>query len=75
MLDSLKLITKEHTIRIRKRYDCKNCKYIFHRFNKETFTVNPLDAVAFNKLRDEAAEKVNKKVRACPKCKTDNKPS
>lgn len=75
MLDSSKLTLKEHTVKVSKRYDCRKCKYVFYRVNSEKFTVNPLDAAAFNRLRDEVLEKVNKRVRKCPKCKTETKPS
>ena len=65
----------KHYVEINAKYTCKCCGYKFYRKNRDWFTINPLSNSDFNTARKDAIERVTKKVRQCPKCNTEVKPT
>ena len=65
----------KHSIGVDAKYKCTKCGHRFYRKNNDWFTVNPLSNSDYNTARKETLERMKNKVRKCPKCDTEVKPS
>lgn len=75
MLRRIVTTYQKHYVEINAKYHCKGCGHRFYRKNKDWFTINPLCSSDFNTARGNTLERMTKKVRQCPKCDTEVKPT
>ena len=62
-------------VEISAKYECKGCGHKFYRKNRDWFTINPLCTEDFNTIRQKLSNELKVKIRNCPKCQTEVKPS
>lgn len=61
-------------VRVNKKYTCK-CGHKFQRANSDWFTNNPFNPKSDSECRQDIIKAQSKKIRKCPKCKSDCKPN
>ena len=64
---------EQQWVRVPKSYVC-GCGHKFKRMNSDWFTMNPFNTKSAHECRQELTEKMNIKVRNCPKCNAEVSP-
>lgn len=75
MIESVKVTYKKQWVEVPAKYACKGCGNKFYRKNRDWFTVNPLSTDDYNTARNKKRKEQEQRVRPCPKCGADVKPT
>jgi hypothetical protein len=65
----------KHTVCYNAKYKCPGCGHTFYRKNSDWFTMSPFNKSSISESQRITLDKCKQKIRCCPKCQTEVKPS